>query len=56
MIDDHALPEIQTITRTLTITTVETWTIAIVPGDAREEAVIDQVVEEAKLFSTGEEA
>ena len=29
MIDDHVLPEIQTITRTLTITTVETWTITI---------------------------
>ncbi len=29
MSDDHVLPEIQTITRTLTITTVETWTITI---------------------------
>ena len=29
MIDDHAPPDRQTITRTLTITTVETWSITI---------------------------
>jgi hypothetical protein len=55
MITDRSAPEKQTITRTVTITTVETWTITIGPGDARADIVSDQLAEETSS-ANGEEA
>ena len=56
MIDDSPPPAQNIITRTLTMTTLETWSITIAPGDACAEAGNDRVVEEAKPVTVEEEA
>jgi hypothetical protein len=53
MFDGSSPPAWQTITRTLTITTVETWPITIGPAEdvpLAGEVVIDQDFAEVKLF------
>jgi hypothetical protein len=52
---DHTPSEYPAITRTVKITTVETWSITIGLEDARADIVIDQIVQEART-SNGEEA
>jgi hypothetical protein len=57
MLDDHAPSDRQTITRTLTITTVETWSITIGPAEndpSAGEIVIEQDFAEARLFCSEE--
>lgn len=55
MINNSPPPAQHTITRTLTITTVETWSITIGWGNAREEAALDRVVDEAESEIVEEE-
>jgi hypothetical protein len=58
MTDNDLPPARQTITRTLTMTTVETWTITIRLGEdsqAAGEVVIDPNAEETKSIDSEEE-